>query len=74
MAQINGLSFFGKMAQAPPAGHSSEIDERSHLERICKWFDEISETPVVFHWRYRMEEIGLSEKVKIGLAIWGTIY
>ena len=26
-------------------------------ERIYKYFEEINETPVVFHWKYRMEEI-----------------
>ena len=37
--------------------------------RICKRFDEINGTPAVFHWRYRMEEIDPSEKVKRGIAI-----
>ena len=35
--------------------------------RICKRLDEINETPVVFHWRYRM--VDPPKKVKIGLAI-----
>ena len=46
-----------------------KVERGVGLERICKWFDEINETPVVFHWRYRMEEIDPSEEVKIGLAI-----
>ena len=50
-------------------GISVKSKEELRLMRIYKWFDEINETPVVFHWRYRMEEIGPSEKVKIGLAI-----
>ena len=50
-------------------GISVNSKEDILLMRICKYFDEISEMPVVYHWRYRMEEIDPSEEVKIGLAI-----
>lgn len=29
-------------------------------ERIYKYFDEVNETSVVFHWRYKMDEFELS--------------
>ena len=27
------------------------------VERIYKYFDEVNETPVVYHWKYRMDEL-----------------
>ena len=50
-------------------GISMKSKEDLLLMRICKWFDEINETPVVFHWRCRMEEIDPPEEVKRGIAI-----
>ena len=50
-------------------GISVKSKEDLLLMRICKRFDEISEMPVVFHWRCRMEEIVPPEKVKRGIAI-----
>ena len=38
-------------------------------ERIYKYFDEVNETPVVHHWKYKMDEIDPAESVTIGLAI-----
>ena len=61
-------SFFSKMTRQFLRGIRVKSKEEL-AERIYKWFDEINEAPVVFHWRYRMEEIDPSEEVKIGLAI-----
>jgi len=27
------------------------------IERIYKYFDEINEHPVVFHWKYKLDDI-----------------
>ena len=61
-------SFFSKMTRQFLRGISVNSKEEL-VERIYKWFEEINETPVVFHWKYRMEEIDPSEKVKVELAI-----
>ena len=64
------MSFFAKMTQGQfLRGISVKSKEDLLLMRICKRFDEISETPVVFHWRCRMEEIVPPEEVKRGIAI-----
>jgi len=34
------------------------------IDRIYKYFNEVNETPVVYHWKYRMEEFESS----IGVA------
>ena len=38
-------------------------------DRINKYFDEVSATPAVHHWKYKMDEIDPDEKVSVGLAI-----
>ena len=35
------------------------------VQRIYKYFDEVSEEPVVYHWKYRLDEIDPSEKVVV---------
>ena len=37
--------------------------------RIYKYFDEVNATPVVHHWKYKMDEIDPGKKVSVGLAI-----
>lgn len=32
---------------------------------IYKYFDEVNEDPVVYHWKYRLEEIDPSEDVVV---------
>lgn len=47
--------FFGKMTCQMLRGiRVSSIEEL--VERIYKYFDEVNETPVVYHWKYRMDE------------------
>ena len=38
-------------------------DELVH--RIYKYFDEVNEDPVVYHWKYKLEEIDPSEDVVV---------
>lgn len=35
------------------------------MQRIYKYFDEVNEDPVVYHWKYRLDEIDPSEKVVV---------
>ena len=30
------------------------------VERIYKYFEEVNETPVVYHWKYRMDEFDVN--------------
>ncbi len=47
--------FFGKMTRQMLKG--IRVSSKKELvERIYKYFDEVNATPVVYHWKYRMEE------------------
>ena len=49
-------SFFGKMAQTMLRG--IRVSSKQELkDRIEKYLTEINETPVIFRWKYRMDEI-----------------
>jgi hypothetical protein len=49
-------SFFGKIAQTML--RSIRVSSKQELkQRIEKYLAEINETPVVFRWKYRLEEI-----------------
>jgi len=49
-------SFFSKMTRSMLRGiRVSGKDEL--IERICKYLDEINEMPVIFKWKYRMDEM-----------------
>ena len=28
------------------------------IDRIYRYFDEVNETPVAYHWKYKMEDFG----------------
>lgn len=47
--------FFGKMTRQMLRGIRVSSKEEL-VERIYKYFDEVNETPVVYHWKYRMDE------------------
>lgn len=32
------------------------------IMRIYKYFDEINESPIVYHWKYHMDEINLGQQ------------
>lgn len=47
--------FFGKMTRQMLRG--IRVGSRQELvERIYRYFEEVNETPVVFHWTYKMDE------------------
>ena len=49
-------SFFSKMTRQMLKG--IRVSSKEELaERIYQYFDEINEEPVVFHWKYKMDEI-----------------
>lgn len=35
------------------------------VERIYKYFEELNESPVVYHWKYRLVEIDPSEELQV---------
>lgn len=54
--------FFSKMTKQML--RSIRVQSKAELEeRIYKYFNEVNEVPVVYHWKYRMDEIDL-EPVK----------
>ena len=49
--------FFGKMTRQMLRG--IRVSTKQELvDRIYKYFDEVNETPVVYHWKYKMEDFG----------------
>lgn len=47
--------FFGKMTRQMLKG--IRVSSKQELvDRIYQYFDEVNETPVVYHWKYRMDE------------------
>ena len=55
--------FFGKMTRQMLRG-IRVATKQELIDRIYKYFDEVNETPVVYHWKYKMEDFGTS----IGVA------
>lgn len=49
-------SFFGKFARVFLKGIRVKSKEEL-IERIYRYIDEINEVPVVYHWKYKMDEI-----------------
>ncbi len=47
--------FFGKMACQMLKGIRFSSKEKL-VGRIYQYFDEVNETPIVYHWKYRMDE------------------
>lgn len=53
-------SFFSKMTKQMLRG--IRVDSKEELEmRIYQYFDEINAEPVVYHWKYKMDEISQDE-------------
>ena len=53
--------FFSKLTRQFLKGIRVKTKEEL-VERIYKYFDEINEDPVVYHWKYRLDEINSDEK------------
>ena len=56
--------FFSKLARQSLKGIRVKTKDEL-VERIYKYFKEINETPVVYHWKYRLDEIDPSEEVQV---------
>lgn len=53
-------SFFSKMTKQMLRG--IRVNSKEELaERIYKYFDEVNQEPVVFHWTYKLDEISAEE-------------
>ena len=53
-------SFFSKMTKQMLRG--IRVDSKEELKnRIYKYFDEINAEPVIYHWKYKMDEISQDE-------------
>ena len=56
--------FFSKLTRQALKGIRVKTKEEL-VARIYKYFDEINENPVVYHWKYKLEEIDPSEEVVV---------
>ena len=56
--------FFSKLARQSLKGIRVKTKDEL-VERIYKYFKEINETPVVYHWKYRLDEIDPNEEVEV---------
>lgn len=56
--------FFSKLTRQSLKGIRVKTKEEL-IERIYKYFDEINEEPVVYHWKYKLDEIDPSEEVVV---------
>lgn len=56
--------FFSKLTRQSLRGIRVKSKE-DLINRIYKYFDEVNEEPVVYHWKYKLEEIDPGEAVKV---------
>ena len=49
--------FFGKMTKQMLRGIRVKTKQEL-IARIYRYFDEVNETPVAYHWKYKMEDFG----------------
>lgn len=60
--------FFSKMTKQ--VLHGIRVDSKEELiERIYKYFDEINADPVVYHWRWNLQDVDPDEDVKVQTLI-----
>ena len=58
--------FFSKMTRQMLKGIRVKTREEL-IQRIYQYFAEVNEEPVVYHWKYKLEEIDPSEEVQVEL-------
>ena len=57
-------SVFSKMTKQMLRG--IRVNTKQELaERIYKYFDEVNREPVVYHWKYKMDEISMDEAASV---------
>ena len=53
-------SFYSKMTKQMLRG--IRVDSKQELiDRIYQYFDEVNKEPVIYHWKYKMDEISEEE-------------
>ena len=58
--------FFSKLTRQSLKGIRVKTKEEL-VERIYKYFDEVNEEPVIYHWKYKLEEIDSSEALVVDI-------
>ena len=56
--------FFSKLTRQFLKGIRVKTKEEL-VERIYKYFDEVNADPVVYHWKYKLDEIDSDEKIQV---------
>lgn len=57
-------SFFGKMTKQML--RDIRVKTKQELvERIYQYFDEVNKEPVVYHWKYKMNEISEADAASV---------
>lgn len=56
--------FFSKMTRQMLKGIRVKTKDEL-VERIYKYFEEANEEPVVYHWKYKLDEIDPNEEVQV---------
>lgn len=56
--------FFSKLTRQSLKGIRVKTKEEL-VERIYKYFEEVNESPVVYHWKYKLDEINSDEDVQV---------
>lgn len=56
--------FFSKLTRQSLKGIRVKTKEEL-IERIYRYFDEVNEEPIVYHWKYKLEEIDPNESVQV---------
>ena len=56
--------FFSKLTRQMLKGIRVKTKDEL-VERIYRYFDEVNEDPIVYHWKYKLEEVDSSENVVV---------
>lgn len=56
--------FFSKLTRQSLRGIRVKSKEEL-IARIYKYFDEVNESPVVYHWKYKLDEVNPDEKITV---------
>lgn len=56
--------FFSKLTRQMLKGIRVKTKDEL-VQRIYKYFDEVNEEPVIYHWKYKLEEIDPNEEVVV---------
>lgn len=60
--------FFSKMTRQMLRGIRVKTKDEL-IERMYKYFDESNEEPVVFHWKYNLDDVDVSEEIIVDILL-----